>query len=90
MIYIEISSQKKPSYGGIKNWILIQDSDTKQKWSSFMSTKEYLSESFTPFLRKMKTMKKNVKIFCCNNAGDNNTVEENSMKNFKVTKFEFK
>ena len=31
MIYIDISSQKKLSYGGSKNWILIQDSDTKQK-----------------------------------------------------------
>ena len=32
IIYIDIISQKKPSYGGSKNWILIQDCDTKQKW----------------------------------------------------------
>ena len=29
MIYIDISSQKKPIYGGYKNWILIQGSDAK-------------------------------------------------------------
>ena len=31
IIYILISSQKNPSYGGYKNWVLIEDSDTKQK-----------------------------------------------------------
>ena len=31
MIYIGIRLQKKPSYVGSKNWILIKDSDTKQK-----------------------------------------------------------
>ena len=31
IIYLDLSLQKKPSYGGSKNWILIQDSDTKQK-----------------------------------------------------------
>ena len=29
MIYLDISSQKKPSYGCSKNWILIQDLDIK-------------------------------------------------------------
>ena len=29
MIYLDIISQKKPSYGGSNNWILIKDSDTK-------------------------------------------------------------
>ena len=45
---------------------------------------------FYPFPKENEDYEKNVKIFCCNNAGDNNTVEENSMKNFKATKFEFK
>ena len=30
IIYIEIISEKKASYGGSKNWITIQDSDIKQ------------------------------------------------------------
>ena len=30
MIYLDPSSQKKPSCGGSKNWILLQDSDTKE------------------------------------------------------------
>ena len=40
MIYLEIISSKKPSYGGSKSWILIQDSDIKQKWSLFNNSKE--------------------------------------------------
>ena len=35
MIYLDLSSQKKPSYGGSNNWILVQDSNTKQKWYFF-------------------------------------------------------
>ena len=34
-------------------------------------------------------MKKNVKIICCENVGENKTLEENCMKNFKEIKFEF-
>ena len=43
MIYIDMISQKKPSYGGSKNCILIQDSDTRQKWYFFTNTREDLS-----------------------------------------------
>ena len=75
MIYLDISSQKKPSYGGYNNWILIQDLDTKQKWSLFKKAKEDLTEKVTPFLKKMKTITKNSRIFCCGNAGANNTLE---------------
>ena len=39
MIYLDISLQNKPSYGGSKNWILIQDLKTKQKWSLFSKSK---------------------------------------------------
>ena len=39
MIYLYLIPQKKPSYGGSENWILIQDSDTKQKLSLFMKGK---------------------------------------------------
>ena len=34
MIYLDINSQKIPSYGGSKNWILIQDSEKKDSISS--------------------------------------------------------
>ena len=30
MVYLDTSSQKKPSYGGYNNWMLIQYSDTKK------------------------------------------------------------
>ena len=40
MVYLEIISQKKPSCVGSNNWNLLQDSDTKQKWSFFTNTKK--------------------------------------------------
>ena len=36
IIYIGIISQKKSSYGGSQNQILVKDSETKQKWYFFM------------------------------------------------------
>ena len=46
-IYLDISPQKKPSYGGSKYWILLQDSATKQKWSLFTKAKEVFMEKIT-------------------------------------------
>ena len=62
------------------NWILINGSDTKQKWSSFKTTKGYLTGKVTPFLKKMNTTKKNVRIINCDNSGKNKTPEENWAK----------
>ena len=42
-----------------------------------------------PFLNKMKTMKKYVKIIFYDNAGENKTFKENCAKDFEETKFEF-
>ena len=33
IIYFDITPQKNPSYAGSNNWILVQNSDTKQIWS---------------------------------------------------------
>ena len=48
-IYLYLISQKKPSYGGSENCILIQYVDTKQKWYFFTNAEEYFTEKFTPF-----------------------------------------
>ena len=37
----------------------------------------------------MKTMNKNVKIICCDNAGENKNLEENCAKRFEEIKSEF-
>ena len=58
MTYLDLIPQKKPSYGGTKNWILIQDLDKKQKWSLFTKAWEYLTKKVTSFLKKTNTMKK--------------------------------
>ena len=34
-------------------------------------------------------MKKNAKMMCCDNAGENKTLEENCAENFEEIKFEF-
>ena len=57
------------------NWIIIQGSDTRQKLSSFKKAKEDLTEKVTPFLKKIKTMKKNVKINFYANVEKNKTFE---------------
>ena len=51
VIYLDLSSQKKLGYGGTNDLILIQDSDTKQKWSFFTEEKVELTEKVTPFLK---------------------------------------
>ena len=77
IIYLDLISHKKPIYGGSKNWIRIQDSDTKQKWYFSTKAKSYFTEKVTPFINKTNTMKKNVKTIRCDNAGENKTTKEN-------------
>ena len=60
----------------------------KEKLSFFMKVKEYLTEKFSPFIKKLRKKKKNIKIFCCDNAGENKTLKENWAKNFEEIKFE--
>ena len=88
MVYLDISSQRKPSYGGSNNWIFIQDLDRKKR-SLGKKAKEYLNEKVTPLLKKMKTMKEKVKTIRCDNAGENKTLEETCAKNSEEIKFEF-
>ena len=77
MIYLYIIKQNKLSYGGSKNLIFLQDSDTKQKWSLFTNKKEEFTEKFTPLLKKPNIMKKNINIIFCEKSGKNKTLEEN-------------
>ena len=39
MVYLDTSFQKNPSYVGTRNWVLLQDVDSKQKWSIFTKEK---------------------------------------------------
>ena len=54
-----------------------------------MNTKDFLTEKATPFLKRMKTMKKNVKKIHYGNAGENKTLEENCTKQIREINFEF-
>ena len=66
ILYPDIISQKKPVYGGSNNCILVQDSGTKQTKNH--KKRLELTEKVAPFLKKLKTMKKNINIIFCNNA----------------------
>ena len=81
IIYLDISSQNKPSRGGSNHWILFKDPDIWQKWSFFMKKKEELTVKVTPFLKKLNNMREKVKIICCDNAGKNRYLEENCVNN---------
>ena len=86
MIYLDIISQKKPGYGGSNNWILLQDSYTKQKWSLFTKKNKILLK-VTHFLNKMKSMKNFFRIICCVNAGKNKNLKKDCAKNPKEIGF---
>ena len=88
-IYLDLISHNKPSYRCSNNWILIEDSDTKQKWYFFTNSKGDSTENVASFLKKMKTMKKTVKIIRCDNAGENKTLEDNCANFFEEIKFEY-
>ena len=51
--------------------------------------KDYLTEKVSPFLKKINTTKKNVKTIHCDNAGENNTLEESCVENSEEIIFEF-
>ena len=52
IIYIVIISQKKSSYGYFKNWVLIQDCDTKQKLFFSLRQKNIYLEKLPLYWRK--------------------------------------
>ena len=77
------------SHGNHDLHVDIQDSDSKQKLYFFTNTRKEMTENFTPFLKKLKSMKKNVKIIFCNNAGKNKTLEEYFTRKFDGFGLEF-
>ena len=60
-----------------------------KKCSFFTKSRENTNEKVIPFLKKMKTIKKNTKIIFCDNAGENKTLKENCTKFLKLINFEF-
>ena len=53
-----------------------------------MKAKEDLTGKVAPFLKKIKTMKKNAKIICCDNAGERKSLKENCANNSEEITFE--
>ena len=74
---MDISSVKHRSIGGTKFWCLIVDDYMGMKWSFFLKSKGKLKDKIIPFLKtiheKDKVMVQSIR---CDNAGENNRMEE--------------
>ena len=74
---MDISSVQHRSIGGTKFWCLVIDDYTNMKWSFFLKTKSELKDKVIPFLKTLhKKEKVTVQTIRCDNAGENNKVEE--------------
>ena len=76
-LYMDISSVPHRSIGGTKFWCLVVDNYTNMKWSFFLKTKNKLKDKIIPFLKTVHEKDKVTgQTIRCNNAGENNKVEE--------------
>ena len=76
-LYMEISSVWHRSISGTKFWCLVVNNYTNMKWSFFLKTKNELKDKIIPFLKTVHEKDKvTVQTIRCDNAGENNKVEE--------------
>ena len=91
-IYLDISSIKNKSFGGAKYWILLEDEAMHFCWSLFAKEKGELHEKVIPLIKKIqKELDLQIKIICCDNAGENKKLQEFIDKDgaLKFIKLEF-
>ena len=89
-LFLDISSVKGKSYGGSKFWILVVDDHTDYCWSFFVKKKSELKDKVVPLIKELKA--KNgieVKFIRCDNAGENNSLEEECKKEGLGVTFEY-
>ena len=76
-MYLDISSMRNPSMGGRQHWVMLVDEATKYKKSFFLKRKNDQVEPIIDWINSLKARHKiQVKIIRCDNAGDNNDLEE--------------
>ena len=89
--YMDISSVKHQSIGGTKFWCLVVDNYTSMKWSFFLKSKGELKDKIIPFLKTIHKMDKvTIQSIQCDNAGENNSVEEACKQTSGLAHIKFK
>ena len=77
-MYLDVSSMRKPSMGGRQHWVMLVDEATKYKKSFFLKKNEQV-EPIIDWIKALKARHKiQVKIFSCDNAGENKVLERES------------
>ena len=79
-VYIDISSIKIKSFGGNKFWLLALDDCTGKSWSFFLKHKDDQVEVLVKFLLEMQKNHTPVLILRCDNAGENNSLQDEISK----------
>ena len=81
-MYLDISSMRKPGMGGRQHWVMLADEATKYKKSFFLKKKNEQVEPIIDWIEALKAKHKiQVKIFRCDNTGENKVLERESDKN---------
>ena len=86
---IEISSVRHPSYGGAKFWLLIIDDATRMCWSTFLKQKSDTCERVIRFIKNLRAQNYPVKYIRCDNAGENQTLQQQCDREILNVRFEF-
>ena len=88
-LFIDISSVRGKSYGGVKFWLLVVDEATNFKWSKFLKTKDETSQVMITLLQELKDQGVKVKYIRCDNAGENRSFQKESSKLYSDIQFEY-
>ena len=77
--FLLISSIKTRSFGGSKFWLLLVDDANGFKFSYFLKRKSETAGKVIALIKHLKaTLNYQIKYICCDNAGENRTLEEKS------------
>jgi len=89
-LFIDISSVKSKSLGGLKFWLLIIDDATDFCWSFFLKKKGDLSKIVRELINDLKAkIQKTVKYIRCDNAGENKSLEKDAKRDGLGIQFEW-
>ena len=75
-MFIDLSWTLQPSYGGTQYWLLVMDDCTGYVWSFLLHTKAELADTVLALRRRLKQQGITVKYIRCDNAGENNSLQD--------------
>ena len=84
-----MSSVRHPSYGGAKFWLLIIDDATRMCWSTFLKQKSDKCERVIRFIKNLRAQSYPVNYIQCDNAGENQVLQQQCDREILNVKFEF-